>query len=170
MPGNEIHKLDASAETLNDFRFGQRRQSVVAAFDVDIRFDFGDEIFGSRLAEKNHVVDSLQAEQNFCAVELIVNRSRIAFESSDGFIGVEPDNQHVTEIFCRRQVANVPRVNYVEAAVREDDFFILPSQFVAKVRGVVSVNQHYLARSKVAMSSVALTVLVPSFRTAMPAA
>ena len=63
----------------------------------------------------------------------------------------------------------MPGVENVEATVGEDDFFSEPPQVFAKGSGVFSVDNHR-ARSKVEINSVELTVLVPNFLTAMPAA
>ena len=71
--GNHLDEFDAATVALDNLGFGQRLERVVAALDVNVGADLGDDRLGCLLAEQDDVVDGLERADDFGAVELAVD-------------------------------------------------------------------------------------------------
>ena len=120
-PGHEVDEVHLAAVLLDDLRFGQRLARIVAALGVDGRAHLLYERFRRRLVEEHDVVDGDERARDRRAVKLRVDGARLALEAAHGSVGVEPKHEAVAEGARLLQVAHMPRMQDVEAAVREDD-------------------------------------------------
>lgn len=98
---------------------------VIAAFHVDIRSDCGEKPVRAFLAEDDHRIHAAQRRDNGSALAFWHQRSLRTFELSAGSVRVEADNEEVANLPGALQVADVAKMEKVEAAIGGDD--ALPS-------------------------------------------
>lgn len=140
--GDHLDELDAAAVALDDLGLGQRLERVVAALDVDVGADLGDDGLGRLLAEQHDVVDGLERADDLGAVELAVDGARGALVAAHGRIRVEAEHEAVAEGARLLEVAHMAGVQDVEAAVREDDLLPGAVQDLTESLDIIGVNQH----------------------------
>jgi hypothetical protein len=102
-------------------RLRQAVDRVVAALDVDVGADQVDQPHRGVLLEHHDVVDRAQRRQHRRAVPGRVDRAVGPLEAPYGLVGVEPDDQDVTERARLAQVLHMTTVDDVEATVGEHD-------------------------------------------------
>lgn len=98
-------------------RFGP----VVATFDVDVRADRREEPVRALFPEDDNGVHASQSGENGGALFLWYERTMRAFEFTRGTVGIEADDEQVTEFFGALQIADVTEVKEVETTVGGDD-------------------------------------------------
>ena len=169
--------MHLAAVFLDNSRFGQSLPCVVAALDIDGRTHLLDEGFRRRLIEKHDIINSGERPRDRCTIKLRVDGARLALQTAHGSVGVEAEHEAIAQSARLFQVTHMPRVQDVEAAVREDDALPRLAQDGAKALDFFLRYQHgrsppcnHPAESSRTFfkSSSALTVAVPNFRTATP--
>lgn len=109
---------------------------VVAAFGVDVGLDLFDEAGDAGFFEDDDGVDAAEGGDDFGAIEFGVDGAVGAFEGADGGVGIDGDDEGVSEGAGLLEVADVAGVQKVEAAVGEDEVFALAFQGVAQLADV----------------------------------
>ena len=140
--GHEIDEVHLAAVLLDDLRFWQRLARIVTALGVDGGTHLLDERFRRRLVEEDDVIDGSERSRNRCTIQLRVDGARLALEAAHGSVGIEPEHEAVAESARRLQVAHMPRVQDVEATVREDDALPRRAQGSAEVLDLFLRYQH----------------------------
>ncbi len=77
---------------------------------------------GSLLFEDYHVIDSLEAGEHKCTILFVVDRSVAAFQLSHRCIGVESDDEDISQLSRLAQVVDMTGMDDIKAAVGENDF------------------------------------------------
>lgn len=104
--------------------FGEGLGGVVTAFDVDIGAELVDQGFGGVFVEGDGGVDGSEgAEHGEAVIERVDGPVRGFLEPSDAVVGVDSDNEGVSESARGLEVRDVAGVEDIENAVREDDGF-----------------------------------------------
>ncbi len=119
--------LTAVCEDL--FSFGDGFFGVVGSFGVDIGLEDADDVRDVGLLKDDNVIDALEGRDKRDPVLESQNRAARTFEFSDRGVAVEGHDEDVTEFTSRIEVADVPDMQHVEAAVRQDDPFILDQRW-----------------------------------------
>ena len=94
---------------------------VVAAFDVDVRPDRSDQLRWCVLVEQDRVIDDVQRADERQPVRFSVDGTGRSFESPRAGVGVETDDENVSQSAGPAQKLHVSGMKDVEHAVGEDD-------------------------------------------------
>src|SRR5450631_705837 len=92
---------------------------VVAALDVDVRADRLEQPDRRVVLEYGHVLDAADGRDDRGAILRRADRPVRAFQLAHGLVGVDPDDQHVTEGCGLLKAFDVAAVQHVEASVGE---------------------------------------------------
>ncbi len=76
---------------------------------------------GVGFVKQHDIIDRRQPGQDLRPLRLAQDGPRVALDGPHGTVRVEADHQDIALAPGRRQVTHVPRVQQVEAAVREHD-------------------------------------------------
>lgn len=126
---DEFHR---SAVALDDLCLRQRIERIIAALDINVRFHFGDQSFGGRLAEQHDIVHRFECADDFCAVKLMIDRPRRSFDAPDRSIRIQPEYEAVAERTGLFQIRDMPRMQDVEASIGKYDFLSALAKDLAK--------------------------------------
>ena len=99
----------------------QSFQSVIAAFDVDVGLSGGEEIGGANIGKDADCVHGFEGGENGGAVGFVVEGAAFAFEATDGGIGINADEEEITEITGLLEVGDVTEMKEIEATVGDDE-------------------------------------------------
>jgi hypothetical protein len=100
---------------------GNLSASQVAAFDVEVRLCGVEEAGGSQVVEDADGIDAFEGGEDEGAVVLGIERAGWAFESANGGIAVESDDEEVGLGAGAGEISDVAGVEDVKAAVGCDD-------------------------------------------------
>ncbi len=93
----------------------------IPTFDQNIRTDDPDEFERRIFVEYGNSIDERQTGQYDGPCEFGLNRSEIPFQSSDGRIPVQADDQLISQVPGLGQVADMAGMKQIEATVGKDD-------------------------------------------------
>ena len=116
-----IRAITRTAGSIEVERLGQRLTRVVAALDVDRRTHLCDQCLCRILAEDHHRIDGGKCPNDLRAIQLIVDGARRSLEPPHRGVAVQPEDEHIPLRTCRCQVAHMPHMEDVKAAVGKDD-------------------------------------------------
>jgi len=122
---------DAPAVGVYHVAFGDVLLCVVCAFGVDVGAKRQKEFGDGRLVEDYDVVNCAQGRDRLGSLALRDEGAALAFESKHLLVAVYADDEEVAEVARAFEVADVPDVQEVEAAIGEDD-----------ARAVLARNRH----------------------------
>jgi len=94
----------------------------IAAFDQNVREQRGDGFLRRQFVEDHHGIDAFQRGQDFGAFVFRENWASRTFQLADAMVAVEADDEHVAELACGFERADMPRMEKIEAAIGEDYF------------------------------------------------
>lgn len=112
---------DTASVGANEIAFGDAGFGVVGALGLDFGMNLADECAGIGFAEDDDCVDIGERGDDFSALVLGHERTVIAFDSANGGIGVDGDDESASERFGSVQVADVSDVQQIEASIGEND-------------------------------------------------
>ena len=121
------HDFHASAIILHGFGFGDLIEGVVAALEVDIGLEMGDEVAGGVIvagfccAEEHDHIDGGQRAKHGRAGVFVVDGAVFALEQAHGIICVQADDEAVTACAGIFEVADMAVMEDVETAIGETD-------------------------------------------------
>jgi hypothetical protein len=121
VPVDEREDHDPPAGGADLFTADDVLGAVVTAFDQDIRDERGDQLAWSVFVEGGHGVHAAEAGQDVESIVEVDDRPGLAFEAADRLVGVDPDDQLVTQVPCSEEVLDVTAVEEIEAPVGEDE-------------------------------------------------
>src|SRR5947209_6253978 len=122
---------DAPAVGVYHVAFGDVLLRVVRPFGVDVGAKGQKEFGDGRLVEDYDVVNGAQGRDRLGALAFGDEGTVIALEASHLLVAVYADDEEVAEAARAFEVADVPDVQQIEAAVGEDD-----------ARAVLARNRH----------------------------
>lgn len=111
--------------------------SVVPALHDDIGLEMSDEIERCVVVEDDHEVDDFEGPEHERSIGDAAYRTIRPFEASNRVIAVDADDEGIASCASTAQHVDVPGVQQVEDAVREDDS---PGCRAAPGRGVVPAH------------------------------
>ena len=97
---------------------------VIRALDVNIRPEFTQNAIYSQRIKQQHIIHAVQRGKNLRTLRLRLERPSFSFQSSHSGVGVNAQNQHISQSFGILQISNMPYMDKIEAAIGEHD---LPS-------------------------------------------
>ena len=106
-------------------------RAIVAALEDKVGLDRGDQLKRRVLAEHGDGIDEWKGLQGRGPTLGGLRGASLAFQSSDRFIAVQPDDQPVAPARRLLQEMDVARVEKVETAVGEPDLLVSPPPFLA---------------------------------------
>ena len=112
----------ADAEASGDSALGDGIGGVVGALGVDVGTQVVEELLDVGLAEKHDVIDSAESGDQRGSGGLWKNWAAGPFQGANAGIGIHGDDQEVAFAARAFEIADVPDVQGVEAAVGEDNF------------------------------------------------
>lgn len=124
-----FHRKDADFATnpFNGRRFGKespgsiRIDRVIAALYVDIRAKRLDQPICGWFGEDDNVIDAFKSGDEFGAFLFRQDRTTQTLAIGRRCVIVDPDDQHVSELSCRLQVAQMPDMQEIEMSVGQND-------------------------------------------------
>ena len=122
---------DSPAVGVYHVAFGDVLLCVVCAFGVDVGAKRQQEFGDGRLVEDYDVVNCAKGRDRLGSLALRDEGAALAFESVHLLVAVYADDEEVAEVASAFEVADVPDVQEVEAAIGEDD-----------TRAVLARNRH----------------------------
>jgi len=112
---------DATASGANQIRADDSARSPVTALDQHVGLQESDEIVRGVLGEYRHIIDHFQCGDDLAPIARRYQRASGPFQPSYRGIAVESDNERVTQSPGGTQIADVPGVQQIEAAIGEYD-------------------------------------------------
>lgn len=106
---------------------------VVTAFGVDVRLNFRDEPGDAWFFKKDHGIDTTESSDDFSAIEFAIDGAAGALEGADGVVGVDSDDESVSERAGLLEVSDVTGMKEVETAVGEDEVLAFMLERFAQV-------------------------------------
>ncbi len=103
-----------------DLRLRQIFDSIISALDIDGGPNLAQKPYRGIFIEDDNGVHGFEGFQYGGPVGFGNHRARGPFELADGGVGVEADDERITEHTRGTQVGDVPWVEQIEAAVGED--------------------------------------------------
>ena len=116
--------------------------SPVGALHEHLRQQARDQRPGREVVKDGHVVHRFERRQDFGPLALGQNRPPGTFERAHAAVAVDGHQERVAELAGFGQIARVPRMEQVKAAVSEDYPLALPLQFGNGFNG--SIQRQYL--------------------------
>src|SRR3974390_3359579 len=172
--------LHTSAVRPHFVAFGHAVAGVVGALGLHVRMDFAYQRPHVRLIENYYGVHVGQSGNDLGALGLRHHRTPLALQPPRAAVGVHRHHQLSAQRLGAAQIADVPHVQQVEAAVGQHDLLALSAplcdprcEFLACNDLVGGLGHDLFAAancSTAASNSVLDTVAVPSFITTMPPA
>lgn len=117
------HNLHPATAGDHQIAFGHALRRVISSLGVNIRPQKLDHLTDIWLIENCDRVNVFQSCQNLGAFVVGNVRTPQALQRAGARVRVHRDNHSSSELFGRTQVANVPDMKQVEAAVGKDDSF-----------------------------------------------
>src|SRR5687767_12277444 len=139
---DEGEREDAAARRLDLLAAVYLGGRVVAALDEHVGQKFGDEPARRLVVKDGHEVNNRERGQHLGALRLTHHGSARAFERAHRAVAVDRDEQRVSERARRREVAHVPDMQDVEAAVGEDEPAPVRAQARADAQQPLHVENH----------------------------
>src|SRR5579864_488557 len=169
---------ETNAETRGFLALGNCVDSVVGALRVNVWMKVAQKSTDVGLVENYDVIHGGERGNKFGARLRGQNRAAGAFDSADARIGIYRDNENVAFPARAFEIADVPRMQNVETAVREHDLLSAGAMLIeerlqigARENFGTGVHAPAVASPRIADSSSArVTVAVPRFITTMPPA
>lgn len=100
---------------------GDRLAGVVSPLSVNARVERAQGLLEGVLIESGDSIDASERADDLRAVSERDHGSPLTLQASDGLVSVQSDDEEVTAARSVLQVSDVPYMQEVEAAVREDD-------------------------------------------------
>ena len=91
----------------------------VGAFDEHIRTKAGNHLMRSVLVKDDDGIDAVERRENLGALALGSHRPAAAFDRTNGAIGIQPDNEHLTQGAGLPQIPEVAGMKEIEDPVRK---------------------------------------------------
>lgn len=120
----------ADAQPCGRGTFGHRVRSVVRTFSVNIRAQKFKQRLDGGFTEEHDVINGSQSRDKLRTSFLVQNGPPGTFQERNARIVVDSDDQHVTFAARALKISDVPDVQSVKAAVRENN----PFSFLFRVR------------------------------------
>jgi hypothetical protein len=117
-----------AAARFDDIAADDRVFGPIGPFDERIRLKRVDQIVRRVLVEHDHAVHAGKRLEDFNSLGLGRNRPPWAFDGANRSIGVDADNQRITQAAGALQVADVAWVKKIEYAVGEHDLLCIGTQ------------------------------------------
>ncbi|RMP03935.1 hypothetical protein ALQ30_05662 [Pseudomonas syringae pv. persicae] len=115
---------------LDDIGTDHLIDAVITAFDQHVRLDVTQQIFRSAFGEADHPVHCTQACQHGHTPVNAVDRTARPFQAADRRVIVDGHDQTITQRPRLLQVGHMTGVKNVEAAIGEDDFFLVRARII----------------------------------------
>lgn len=92
---------------------------VIRSLAVKIGLEFQNQVSGGVLAEWDQKMDKLEILQDFQPFLKGNEGASVAFQSADGIVIIDPQNQHVRRFSRRNQISDMSDMEDVKTAVCE---------------------------------------------------
>ena len=112
---------DAAAAGFDIITLGDAFGSVIGAFGVKIGTDFADDGADIFFGKDDNGIDIGEGSKDFGTLAFRHHGTALAFQGTDGGVGVDGNYEFASEFAGGTEVANVADVEDVEAAVGECD-------------------------------------------------
>src|SRR5688572_4870287 len=112
---------NATTPRANLRRAHDRLLAIVAALDEHVGAQALDRFERCVLLAQDHAIDHLECREHVCALRLAPDRTARPLQAPDGVITVDGDDERITMTSRAQQHVDVPWMQQVEDAVREDD-------------------------------------------------
>ena len=114
---------DLSAGLFDNLPADNDLRCVIIPLDEDVGPQGGDETGRCLFPKDDHVINWFEGGEQFGAFPLGDERSAGSFQFFNGSVGVESDDEDITESFCLPQYPQMADVQKVETTVGENNFF-----------------------------------------------
>ena len=118
----QSHEFDPAARGFDLFAAGYEMRPI-RAFHEDIRQQTGNQLSRRVFIEQNHGIHRLQSGDQFGAFALRCNRALGTFRPAHSGVGIQSDDEHVTQRAGPLQQPDMARVQQVVTAVGENHGF-----------------------------------------------
>jgi hypothetical protein len=102
--------------------FGYAPLRIIRPFGVYGRVQYVQHARHVRFIEDNNMINTTQRRDERHAFVLGKNRPPLILDEAHGFVAVDGDHEYISQGPCMFEVSQMPNVENVEAAVRENDF------------------------------------------------
>jgi hypothetical protein len=141
------HAHHSATATLDDIAPDDRAFGPVGTFDENVRLKHSDKLVRSVLVEHHDSVHALERFQNLDTLRFRRQRAIRALVGSNRSVGIDANDQHVTEIARLSQVSDVARMQEIEDAVRKDDGAAGGTLLVHKSNGLIARHASVFRRT-----------------------
>jgi hypothetical protein len=122
--GVSRHKGNGDHSSTRRFHFFASNDLIagpVAAFHQNIGQEFGDGLAGRKFMENHYGVHAPQRRKNLRALAFRKDWPALTFKLPNAGIAVQPNDKNIAEFARLFQTANMPRMQKIKAAIREND-------------------------------------------------
>ncbi len=95
-----------------------RLDGVISSFRVDVGFQSEQEFFDGGFTEDRYESHWFERRNDFRAFASRQNRPARSFLKGNLLVGVDADDQHITEFSRAGEITNVPDMEHVETSIR----------------------------------------------------
>lgn len=117
---DEVQREDFTTDGLDEWSTHDLIDLPVASLDEDLGSDLVNEIFGSVFVKETDEINAGQGREDFRAVVFGLKWTVGTFESFDAGVGINADEECISELSGFLQVSDVADMQKVEAAVGEN--------------------------------------------------
>ena len=121
----------------------QRSRSVIAAFDINGGTNSFDQARHTHLRKKDDIVYTLERRDDFGPVAFAVQGPAFSFQRTNRIIAVNRDDKRVAERARGLEIANVPGVQQVKAAIRQNKLAVLLTKRVGDGRETIWIHNFF---------------------------
>jgi hypothetical protein len=107
---------------------------VVRPLTLHVRSKLAQEIFCRQLLKNDNIIDRFECRHKLRTSFSWKQRSAAPFQSRDGVITIDPNDQHITLFPSACKIPHVPNVQQIEAPIRKGDATSLVAQTAAQRR------------------------------------
>src|SRR5262245_6664156 len=136
-PFRESQADNSSAASLDHIPPDDRIGSPIGSLDEDVRLNAGHNRMRGLLVEDRDRIDAAQCLQYFGPLSFGVDRTLRSLVRTHGSIGVDRDDQRISQGARLPEISDVPGMEQIEHAIGKDDSATAPTDMFGKSGSVL---------------------------------